>query len=499
MLVRPDADDLRTISFYLGRVLLIAACFAALPLAWALIGREWGPVSSFVLTAGSFALLGVLLEGLRPAEPHLDWSHGMVVAALAWLIVPAVGSLPLALSGHFANPLDALFDAMSGITTTGLSLLQDLDHLAPSLNFWRHLLQFMGGQGIVLAAVAVFAGGVGLSVFYGEAREERFLPSVSSTGRFIWWAGAFHLVLGVVALGSVAYFSLGFTPGRSLFHALMVFFSGFDTGGFAPQSTSIGYYHSAWFEAVTAVLMVAGAMSFGLHYLLWRGPHRRRALRGVETRTLASTVLLTAALTFLGLATLGLYRSVPALARVGLFQVLSAHTGSGLAIVPSAELLRWGGLAFAGITLAMALGGMASSTAGGVKSLRVGLAFKMLKDQVKAALLPDRAVVSQAYYQGGRKRLTPPLVQAVLLVTLLYVALYLAGTVAGLAYGYPVQDALFESVSASANVGLSVGVTAPSMPVVLEVTYILQMWLGRLEFVAVFALFGFVAAAVRGR
>nr|MCU0282114.1 TrkH family potassium uptake protein [Acidimicrobiia bacterium] len=152
-----------------------------------------------------------------------------------------------------------------------------------------------------------------------------------------------------------------------------------------------------------------------------------------------------------------------------------------------------------GITLAMALGGMASSTAGGVKSLRVGLALKMLKDQVRSVLLPDRAVVSQAYYQGGRKRLTPALGQAVLLVSLLYVTLYLAGAVAGLAYGYPLQEALFESVSASANVGLSVGITSPGMPVMLEVTYLLQMWLGRLEFVAVFALFGFVVAAVKGR
>ncbi len=499
MLVRPDAEDLRTISFYLGRVLLVAGGFATLPLAWALIGREWGPASSFVLTAGSFALLGVLLGLLRPGDAHLDWSHGMVVAALAWLVVPLVGSLPLVLSGHFANSLEAVFDAMSGVTTTGLSLLQDLDHLAPSVNFWRHLLHFMGGQGIVLAAVAVFAGGVGLSLFYGEAREERFLPSVASTVRFILWATAVHLVFGVAVLGSVAYFDLGFSPGRSLFHALLVFFSGFDTGGFAPQSTSIGYYHSAVFEAATAVFMVAGAMSFGLRYALWRGPRRLRALRNVETRSLAFTVLLTVVLTFLGLATLGLYRSVPALARLGLFQVISAHTGSGLATVASSELMQWGGLAFAGITLAMGLGGMASSTAGGVKSLRVGLAFKMLLDQVKTVLLPDRAVVSQAYYQGGRKRLTPALAQAVLLVSLLYVALYLTGAVVGLAYGYPLQHALFESVSASANVGLSVGLTSPSMPVVLEVTYLLQMWLGRLEFVAVFALFGLVAAAVRGR
>ncbi|MBP1633356.1 MAG: Potassium uptake protein TrkH, partial [Acidobacteria bacterium] len=190
---------------------------------------------------------------------------------------------------------------------------------------------------------------------------------------------------------------------------------------------------------------------------------------------------------------------VPALARQGLFQVLSAHTGTGLATVPSSELAAWGGLAFVGVTLAMALGGMASSTSGGVKSLRVGLALKLVKDHIKAVVLPDRAVVSQAYYQGGRKRLTPPIAQAVLVVTILYVALYALGAVVGVAYGYPLQQALFESVSASANVGLSVGITDPSMPVLLEVTYILQMWLGRLEFVAIFALVGFAVAAVRGR
>jgi trk system potassium uptake protein TrkH len=499
MLVRPDSEDLRIISYYLGRVMLVTAACVGLPLAWAVAGREWAPASSFVLTAGGFALAGMVAIAWPPSEHRLDWSHGMVVVALTWLVVPGLGSLPLVLSGHFANPLDAYFDAMSGLTTTGLSLLQDLDHLAPSLNFWRHLLHFMGGQGIVLAAVSIFAGGAGLSLFYGEAREEKILPSVVSTGRFIWWASAVHLFFGVLLLGSVAYFALGFTPVRSLVHGLLVFFAGFDTGGFAPQSTSIGYYHSALFEAATEVFMVAGAMSFGLHYALWRGSGRLRSLRNLETRTLGATLTFTLGLSILGLATLGLYHTIPSLARQGLFHILSAHTGTGFSTVPSSELARWGGLAFAGVGLAMALGGMASSTSGGVKSLRVGLTLKMLKDQVKGVLLPHRAVVSQAYYQGGRKRLTAPVGQAVLVVSLLFVALYLVGAMVGLAYGYPLQSALFESVSASANVGLSVGVTSPTMPVLLEVTYILQMWLGRLEFVAAFALVGFVLSAVRGR
>ncbi|MBM3696765.1 MAG: TrkH family potassium uptake protein, partial [Actinobacteria bacterium] len=482
MLIRPDAEDLRVISYYLGRVLLVTAAFVTLPLTWALIGREWAPAASFVLTAGAFALVGVLAAARRPAEPRLDWSHGMVVVALTWLVVPALGSLPLALSGHFADPLDAYFDAMSGLTSTGATLIGDLDHLAPSVNFWRHLLHFMGGQGIVLAAVSIFAGGVGLSLFYGEGREERFLPSVRATGRFIWWAAVVHLLFGVALLGSVAYFSLGFTPARSLFHGLLIFFSSFDTGGFTPQSTSVGYYHSALFEAATMVFMLAGAMSFGLHYALWRGRRRLQSLRDLETRSLAVTLAFTMGLLMVGLVSLGLYRSTGSLARQGLFHAVSAHTSSGFTTVPSTEMREWGGLAFAGVALAMFIGGMASSTAGGLKAIRVGLVARVLKDQVKRVLLPERAVISHVYQQGGRQRLTPQTAQAALLVALLFVALCLLGTVVALGYGYPLQEALFESVSASANGGLSVGIYSPDMPVLLQVTYILQMWLGRLEF-----------------
>ncbi len=499
MLIRPSGEDLRIIGFYLGRIFYVVAAFTGLPLLWALGGREWAPASSFVLTIGAFALIAAAATARPPREKALDWSHGMVVVALTWLVVPAVGSLPLALSGHLANPLDAYFDAMSGLTTTGLSLVQDLDHLAPSLNFWRHLLHFLGGQGIIIAALSLFAGGAGLTLYYGEAREERILPSVTSTARFIWGVSLVHLIFGVAALGAIAHYVLGFSPIRSLFHGLMIFFAGFDTGGFAPQSTSVGYYHSAVFEAGAAVLMVAGAMSFGLHFALWRGPRRADTLRNLETRTIISTFSFCLIVVFIGLATLGLYDGVLGLTRKGLFHVLSAHTGTGFSTVPSSELAAWGGLSFVGIALAMALGGMASSTAGGVKSLRVGLTLKFLKDQIKEVLLPENAVVSQAYHQSGRKRLTPKVSQAVMLVSLLYVAMFLIGGAVGMAYGYPLQDALFESVSAGANVGLSVGITDPGMPALLEVTYLLEMWLGRLEFVAVFSLVGFLLSWMRGR
>jgi trk system potassium uptake protein TrkH len=422
----------------------------------------------------------------------------MVVVALTWLLVPLVGAIPLLLSGHFGRPLDAFFDAMSGLTTTGLSLLGDVDHLASSLNFWRHLLQFLGGQGIILAALSIFAGTGGITLYFGEARDERILPSVTSTARFIWAVSVVHLIFGVISLGIIGWLLLGFDLDRALFHGLMTFFAGFDTGGFSPQSTSIGYYHSAVYEAFTSVLMVAGAMSFGLHYALWRG-RRRAVFANLETRTILSTFGFTMLLTLIGLATTGLFTTVAGLTRQGFFQILSAHTGTGFATVSSSELSQWGGLAFGGMAIAMALGGMGSSTAGGVKSLRIGLTIKAVVNQIRQVLLPEHAVVGTAYNQSGRKHLTADLTQSVMIISLLYVALYLLGAGVALAYGVPLQDALFESVSASANVGLSVGVTSPTMPVLLEIVYIAQMWAGRLEFVAVFSLLGFIYASIRGR
>ncbi len=498
MLIRPTAEDLTTIAFYLGRIFLLVAVAGAIPATWAVVTQEWAPLGSFVLMSGVFALLGVILSRNIRREPRLDWSHGMVVVALTWLLVPLIGSIPLTLSGHYASPLDGLFDAMSGLTTTGLALIQDLDHLAGSLNFWRHTLHFLGGQGIIIAALSLFAGGGAITLYLGEARDERILPSVRSTARFIWAVAIVHLVVGVAVLGVIAWLVLGFGIERSLFHALMVFFAAFDTGGFAPQSTSIGYYHSVVFEAFTSILMVAGAMSFGVHFALWKG--RRRATFGnLETRTILSTFGAILVLTMIGLAATGAYASVAGLTRQGYFQVLSAHTGTGFATISSTELAGWGGLAFAGIAIAMGLGGMASSTAGGIKSLRIALAVKTLTIQVKEMLLPERAVVSRVYYQSGRRRLTDDVSRSVMAISLLFITLYIGGAIVGVAYGVPLEQALFESISAGASVGLSVGVTDPGMPVLLKLTYLFQMWAGRLEFVAVFALAGFVFAWLRGR
>jgi trk system potassium uptake protein len=254
-------------------------------------------------------------------------------------------------------------------------------------------------------------------------------------------------------------------------------------------------------EGVAAILMVAGALSFALHYQLIYGRALRELYRNIETRVLAYTVLGLFAVAALGLARYGTYDTPEALFRRGGFHLLSAHTGTGFGTVPGRLFLTdWGALAPAMIVIAMALGGMASSTTGGIKALRIGLLAKALAADIRRIVLPPDAVLVQTYHSAGHRQiLRDPAVTTAVTITLLYIVLYFGGAFLGLFYGYSLQEAMFESTSAAAAVGLSVGIVGPDMETGLKLTYIFQMWIGRLEFISVFALFGYLYATVRGR
>jgi trk system potassium uptake protein len=500
MFLRPDGRDLRIIGFHLGKVATGLALLMAVPAVLAVLLREWNSATALLAGAAVAVAIGQVTEWRLATRQSLTWSHGTVVVALAWLLGPLLAAIPLFLSGHVGSFLDAWFEAMSGLTTSGLSVVQDLDHLSYSMGFYRHLTHFVGGQGIVIVVLSLFAAGGGIGTLYAaEGRDERVLPNVVRTSRFIFLVAGVYLVVGTLAL-TVAMRIAGIGGWRGLWHAVNVFFAAFDTGGFTPTSQSIGYYHSATVEGVIVVLMVAGTMSFALHHRLWTG-RAGELVRNLEVRSLLTTVLGTTAVAMVGLALAGSYASAGGLFRRGFFTVLSAHSGTGFAVTDGTRLLTdWGALAPAAVVVAMALGGMAGSTAGGIKAIRVGLTAKGLVHEVRRVLLPEAALATTRYHSARTRLLSTRVVRAASTVLLLYVLTYLAGALVGLAYGrWDVTETLFESVSAAANVGLSVGITGPDMPVVLQVTYVLQMWLGRLEFLAAFALVGYAVSLVRGR
>jgi trk system potassium uptake protein TrkH len=288
-------------------------------------------------------------------------------------------------------------------------------------------------------------------------------------------------------------------PFNAFFHGACIFMAAFDTGGFAPQSQNMLYYHSLPYELVTIVIMLLGAINFKLHYHLWTG-NRREIWKNIETRALFITVALTFFVVAVGLAQQNIYPTAAVLFRKGFYQLISGHTGTGFASIYTQQFIsEWGNLALVGIIIAMGLGGGTCSTTGGIKMLRIGIMARAFKQDLKRIILPEKAVVVQKFHHMKEMFLEDKQVRSALLITMAYLGIYGVGALVGMLYGHPFLNALFESTSAAANVGLSCGITAPGMPAALKVTYIIQMWAGRLEFMSVFTLIGFFVAAIRGK
>ena len=396
--------------------------------------------------------------------------------------------------------MDACFDAMSGFATTGLVLVQDLDHLSLTHNLWRHLIMFIGGQGIVIVALSFFVKGASgaFKMYVGEARDERILPNVISTSRFIWLVSIVYLILGTLALGITGLLN-GMRPLNAFFHGACIFMAAFDTGGFSPQSQNMLYYHSFLYEIVTISIMILGAMNFKLHYHIWTG-NRKEIFKNIETVTLFISIMAIFALAAVDLVQLGVYPQALALFRKGFYQLVSGHTGTGYQTIYPMQFIReWGNLSMVGIILSMALGGAVCSTTGAIKMLRLGIIFKALVEDIKRIILSERAIVVQKFHHIKEILLEDKQVRSALIITLCYFILYWLGSIIGMLLGYPFLASLFESTSAAANVGLSCGITDINMPAILKLTYILQMWAGRLEFMSVFTLVGFLVAAIKGK
>lgn len=359
---------------------------------------------------------------------------------------------------------------------------------------------FIGGQGIVIVALSFFVKGSSgaFKMYVGEARDERVLPNVIDTSRFIWLVSIVYLILGTLSLGVVGMLN-GMKTVNAFFHGACVFMAAFDTGGFTPQSQNILYYHSLPFEVLTVIIMLLGALNFKLHYQLWYG-NRKEIFKNIEARTLFITVTLTFLITAIGLAKFGVYPKAIILFRKGFYQLISGHTGTGFQTIYAKQFIDdWGDLALVGIISAMALGGSVCSTTGGIKMLRLGIIFKALKEDIKRIILPEKAAVVQRFHHIKDLFVEDKAVRAALLITLAYLVLYGLGAMVGMIYGHAFLYSLFESTSAAANVGLSCGITNPGMPAALKITYIIQMWAGRLEFMSVFTLMGFFIAIVKGK
>jgi trk system potassium uptake protein TrkH len=467
----------------MGFVFLLLGGIHLIPLILLFFYPEEGFVASSFLgpAAASVAVGLILVVVFRCANPSiLTVRYGVLVTFLAWTLACLLSSLPFHLQGMSFR--DALFESVSGWSTTGLTVV-DVAAAGHMLLFWRSLLQLLGGAGLILVMTSALAGPWATGLYQAEGHGEPLLPHMGRTARTIM-----GIYLGYTVLGIGAYV----VAGMSFFDAMNHGMTSLATGGFSTKNGSLGEFDSQAVEGVAIALMFLGQLNFIVHFLLLRGKWRS-ALRHGEVRVFFVSLIIGVAVIFFWAAKplwgdgLGFRRA--------LFQGVSALTGTGYAIVSDSQ---WNSLGFAILIGFMLIGGGINSTAGAIKQHRVYLVFKSVVWQIRGFFLP-RSAVSQHQIWRGEERvvLDADHLRGVATYVVLYLLAWTAGSLVLMAHGLGMKESLFEFASALGGVGLSAGITGPDAPGGILWTEMAGMFLGRLEFFVVILGVGKILLDVR--
>ncbi|MFQ6117406.1 MAG: TrkH family potassium uptake protein [Candidatus Bipolaricaulia bacterium] len=453
--------DWRTVGVQLLAALRLLGAVLALPLIISLIFKEFTYSWIFGALALGLFLGGYLGTRRLSSSQGLELKEALVVTALAYLLFALVGALPLLREASFIN---GLFEALSGFTTTGLSVV-DPARLPKTLLFFRSYMQWIGGAGIIVLSLAILLrpGGTAFRLYSAEFGEENLVGSVVATARIV-----LRVYLILSALNYIAYIAVGMGPFDALLNAL----STISTGGFSPWQGSIGHYQSTPIDLVTIIFMWIGAISFPLWYLA-RREGVKRFLADRQVHYLLGLSALGGLLLLLG-SGFAARNIVP-----GLFQAATALSTTGFAVTDQRGLSA--GARLVTIVL-MIIGGATGSTAGGIKLFRLIILLRLLRWLFLRPLLPEEAKLPIKYGGGG---VSDRELKAIAAFVLLYLAILIIAALILMLSGYGFADALFEAASAQGTVGLSVGITSKAMPTLAKLVLMLLMWLGRLEIIPV--------------
>lgn len=492
--------DLRVIGHYLGTLTQLFAALMAVPFITALVFQEWEPAERYLLGIGIALVIGTLLQFLRIEPGRLGRRQALAVTGFAWIVLAFFASVPLFLSGHYATYMDALFDGVSGLTTTGATVALDIDHFSNADNMFRFMMHLVGGLGLIVVALSLGILGKrsGSSLYTAEGRSEHVVPNVVQTTQLILRITLVIIFIAAVVLTALC-ISIGMEPVRAVLQSIWLAISAFNTGGFAPMAESVSYYNSIPIEVFLMLLMILGSISFVVHAEVWKG--RLQSFFGdIEIRTMLIWLLVMTVVVAASLSASALFSDLPAMIRRGLFMVVSAFSTTGFQNVTTNQLTTvFSSGAFLALALIAAVGGSAGSTAGGVKLHRVGIIFKSIVSTVKEAVSPSSARVVVSYNHLGRRVLSSDAVKEAMTVFVLFVITYSVGALVGIAHGYEASQAIMESVSMTSNGGIITGIVTPGMSPSLEAFYIFQMWAGRLEFVTLLAVLAEIIASLAPR
>lgn len=468
----------------LGQLLMVFSASMIPPLLVGIYYSEIDAYSSF-----GQAFLATLITGFiiwfpyRHRHGDLRLRDGFIIVVLFWTVLGTFGALPLLLSEAVSiGIVDGLFESISGLTTTGATVLTNLDHLPYSILFYRQQLQWLGGMGIIVLAVAILPMlGVGGMQLYraetpGPVKDSKLTPRITETAKALW-----YIYLSLTVFCALTYW----LAGMSIFDAVSHSFSTIAIGGFSTHDLNIQYFDSIAIEWAAIVFMLASGANFGLHFIVWRNRSLLYYWRDAEFKMYISVLLSVSVLTFIILFMQQSYPEVFITFTKSVFHVVSLGTTTGFT---STEFSAWPTLLPVLLIMLSFIGGCAGSTGGGMKVIRILLLFKQGVREIMRLIHPN----AQFAVKLGKKPVENRIIEAVWGFLSAYIAVFVVMLLLLLASGLD-QVTAYSAVAATLNnLGPGLGEVAQNYSEInsfSKLVLCLGMLLGRLEIFTLLVIF----------
>ena len=469
----------------MGALLLIEAVFMTLALG---VSLWYGEADSDVFLFSTIVTLLAGVIGLligRRAESRMGEREGYLIVAMVWVVFSAFGLLPYYLSGQVPSFTDAWFESMSGFTTTGATIIPDLEVITHGLLFWRSLTQWIGGMGIIVLSIAILPifGLNGMQLYAAEVSGltyEKVSPRIADTAKMMW---SIYVLLTITEVAAL------WLCGMDVFDAVCHSFSTIATGGFSTHNNSLEYYDSAAIHYTVTFFMFISGINFVLLIYLLRGK-ARNFFQDEELRWYSVAVLV-----FAVMLTVGLYIARPGWTcvqmerafRDSIFTVISSMTSTGYTI---SDYMYWPVVAWVVIFFLMLTGACAGSTAGGIKWVRLAIILKNGVAEFQRRIHPNAIIPVKL----NEKNVPQQTINNIMAFLIFYVFIIVITVVTFSACGVNFDESIGAAVSAIGNVGISIGQFGPSgtyaeFPIVAKWVMSIVMLIGRLEIFTVLLLF----------
>lgn len=459
-------------AYLLGTLLIFLGVVLFTPLVWSLLDRS-DTAGSFIYTAILALVLGFILRFRNKIPDHISIKESFTFVALAWIVAATVGALPFYFSGAFTF-VDAFFESMSGFTTTGATIIKDVEGLSRDLLFWRSLTQWLGGMGIIVLFVAMLARlGVrgGLYLLKAEVpgpSPERIVPRIVETARRLWFL--------YIVISAVQFIMLS-AAGLSLFDALIHTFSTMPTGGFSNYNASVAAFGNVRAEFIIIFFMFLAGGNFSLYYMLWQ-KRWKQLFADAEFRFYCLIVIFATALLTVIIVPQH-YGNIGEGLRYASFQAVSIITTTGFA---TADYEQWPPLATVLLFFLMFLGGSGGSTGGAIKQVRILILIKYAVRELHKILHPSAVIPLRL---GGRI-IPEAVVHNTIGFILLYLLIFIVSSLIVAGMGLDFVTALSAVAACLGNVGPALGLLGPTdtyayLPPITKIVLSVIMLMGRLE------------------